>query len=82
MVLLTYNSAMTRTSASFAHPGAQESSHSGDCNLEVMAPYFLAAVVVAQSLSHVWLFVGPWTAVHQASLSFTISQSVLKLMSI
>ena len=35
-----------------------------------------------QSLSHVWLFVTPWTAAHQASLSFTISQSLLKLMSI
>ena len=34
-----------------------------------------------QSLSHVWLFVTPWTAAHQASLSFTISQSLLKLMS-
>ena len=26
-----------------------------------------------QSLSHVRLFVTPWTAAHQASLSFTIS---------
>ena len=34
------------------------------------------------SLSHVWLFVTPWTAAHQASLSFTNSQSLLKLMSI
>ena len=31
-------------------------------------------------LSHVWLFMTPWTAAHQASLSFTISQSLLKLM--
>ena len=31
------------------------------------------------SLSHVQLFVTPWTAAHQASLSFTISQSVPKL---
>ena len=37
--------------------------------------------VVIQSLSCVWLFVTPWTAAHQASLSFTISQSLLKLMS-
>ena len=35
-----------------------------------------------QSLSHVCLFATPWTATHQASLSFTISQSLLKLMSI
>ena len=32
--------------------------------------------------SCVWLFATPWTAAHQASLSFTISQSLLKLMSI
>ena len=32
------------------------------------------------SLSHVQLFATPWTATHQASLSFTISQSLLKLM--
>ena len=32
------------------------------------------------SLSHVWLFVTPWTAAYQASLSITNSQSLLKLM--
>ena len=32
-------------------------------------------------LSHVWLFVTSWTASHQASLSITNSQSLLKLMS-
>ena len=37
---------------------------------------------VVQSLSLVCLFVTPWTAACQASLSFTISQSLLKLMSI
>ena len=35
-----------------------------------------------QSLSPVWLFVTPWTASHQASLSTTNSWSLLKLMSI
>src|SRR5574341_1078234 len=35
-----------------------------------------------ESLSHVQLFVTPWTAAHQASLSITNSQSLLKLMSI
>ena len=39
-------------------------------------------VVVVQSLSCVWLFTIPWTAACQASQSFTISQSFLKLMSI
>ena len=31
--------------------------------------------VVVQSLSHVRLFASPWTAAHQASLSFTISRA-------
>ena len=39
-------------------------------------------VVVVQSLSPVQLFVIPWTAACQVSLSFTVSQSLLKLMSI
>ena len=38
--------------------------------------------VIARSLSHVQLFVTPWTVAHQASLSHTISLSLLKLMSI
>ena len=40
------------------------------------------AVIVVQSLSRVRLFATPWTAACQASLSFTISWSLLKLMSI
>ena len=40
------------------------------------------AVVVVQLLRCVQLFATPWTAARQASLSFTISQSLLKLMSI
>ena len=43
----------------------------------VFKKYF---IVVVQLLSWVQLFVTPWTA-HQASLSFTISWSLLKLMS-
>ena len=39
-------------------------------------------ILVVQSLSRVWLFVTPWTAAHQTSLSFTISWSLLKLVSI
>ena len=34
------------------------------------------------SRCHIQLLVTPWTAAHQASLSFTISWSLLKLMSI
>ena len=36
--------------------------------------------VVIQFLSCVWLIVTPWTVAHQASLSFTISWNLLKLM--
>ena len=39
-------------------------------------------IVVVQSLGCAQLFVTPWTAAPQASLSFTISWSLLKLMSI
>ena len=35
-----------------------------------------------QWLSHVRLFANPWTTAHQASLSNTNSQGLLKLMSI
>ena len=37
--------------------------------------------VLVQSLNHVRLFATPWTATCQASLSFTVSQSLLKFMS-
>ena len=43
--------------------------------------FSLCFVVVVQSLSPVRLFVTPWTAACQASLSFTTSWSLLKLMS-
>ena len=36
--------------------------------------------IVVQSLSLVWVFTTPWTAACQASLPFTISQNLLKLM--
>ena len=39
-------------------------------------------VVAVQSLSRVRLFATLWTAAHQASLSFPISRSLLKLLSI
>ena len=38
--------------------------------------------VVVQPLHHVWLFAAPWTATHQASRSFPVSWSLLRLMSI
>ena len=39
-------------------------------------------IIVLQSLSQVQLFVTPWTGARQVSLSFTMSQSFLKLTSI
>ena len=48
----------------------------------MLSSQFFTYTVVAQWLSRVQLFATPWTAAHQASLSFTISQSLLKLMSI
>ena len=39
-------------------------------------------VTVVQSLSCVWIFVTPWTAACQVSLSLTFSQSLCKLTSI
>ena len=39
------------------------------------------SIVVVQ-LNCVWFFVTPWTALRQASLAFTIYQSLFKLMSI
>ena len=46
-----------------------------------MGRYIPCPCIVVQSHSHVRLFGTPWTAPHQASLSFTISWSLLKLMS-
>ena len=47
-------------------------------------PLWLARdfVVVVQLLSHVQLFAVPWSAACQVSLSFIISQSLFRLMSI
>ena len=42
----------------------------------------ILVVAAVQSLSHVWLFVTPWTAARQASLSCTNTRSLLKRMSI
>ena len=49
--------------------------------MEIYKLLHCSVVVVVQSLSRAWLFVTPWTAAPQASLYFTISRSLLKLMS-
>ena len=48
----------------------------------VLQPHSRVQFISVQLLSRVWLFVTPWTAAHQASLSITNSQSLLKLMAI
>ena len=48
----------------------------------LFSPYACCCMSSVQLLSHVRLFATPWTAAHQASLSITNSQSLLKLMSI
>ena len=52
------------------------------CSSFLLATYFTHQFSSFQSLSHVQLFVTPWTVAHQASLSITNSQSLLKLFSI
>ena len=42
----------------------------------------LNIIAVVQLLNHIWLFVTSWTAAHRASLSFTVSLNLLKLMSV
>ena len=50
--------------------------------LFISFPNFTTVLIPSvQLLSCVWLFVTPWTAARQASLSITSSQSLLKLMS-
>ena len=50
--------------------------------LSIHKNFTTQGVVVVQLFSRVQFFVTPWTATCQDSLSFTISQSLLKLMSI
>ena len=48
--------------------------------MHVLAPYLgRGGYAVIQSLGHSQLFAAPWATVHQVFLSFTISQSLLKL---
>ena len=47
-----------------------------------MKDFVAFVVVIVQSLNHVWLFVTPRTTSLQAPLSFTISWSLLRCMSI
>ena len=48
----------------------------------ILFPLLCTCISSVQLLSSIQLFVTPWTATHQASLSITNSRSLLKLMSI
>ena len=52
----------------------------GQCNVGFIKGDLSCSVLT--QFSHVWLFATPWTTAGQPTLSFTISQSLLKLMSI
>ena len=60
----------------------KETNHPWEVWVTICTCYCLNFLVVFQSLSHVQLFATPWTTALQAPLSFTISQSLLKFMSI
>ena len=51
-------------------------------SIRVFSSESVLRISSVQSLSHVQLFVTPWTAARQASLSITNSRSLLKLLSI
>ena len=70
--------------------GGSQITAGGDCSHEIKRCLLLGRKVMTnldqlssvQSLSHIWVFVIPWIAACQASLSITNSRSSLKLMSI
>ena len=72
-----------RTLLSYSAWDHKEAGHGWATNIhthkEIKRDLIISSV---QSLSHVWVFVTPWTAARQASLSVTNSRSLFKLMSI
>ena len=52
------------------------------CQPLMLDEKFCKTQPLVQSLSHIQLFATPWPAAREASLSITISQTLLKLMSI
>ena len=66
-------------------PGDSERQGSLECPVHGVTKsqtWLSSQAFVVQLLSHIQLFETPWSAAHHASVSFTISQSLLKLMSI
>ena len=64
----------------FVLHGWQAFSDEGYKSIPNTCSWMVICFAVAQSLSHVRLFVTPWTAACQASLSFPSSWSLLKFM--
>ena len=64
------------------HRVAQSLTRLKQLSTRVNAQHEILGQTVVQSLSRVRLFVTPWIAAHQAPLSFTVSQSLLKFMSL
>ena len=50
--------------------------------MKMRSQFVRGQVIIVPLLSCVWLFATSWTAARQVSLSFTVSQSLLKLMSV
>ena len=61
---------------------AKENIWTANTNRERCSTSLVIQFISVQSLSRVWFFATPWTAAHQASVSFAISQSLLRLTSI
>ena len=77
LFVATPNNESAWESLGFFFSGTRE--HLGPLDLSW---WVICIIIVVQLLTHVWLFVTPWAAACQASLSFPISWSLLKLMSI
>ena len=68
-------------SFSYSFPLKLITRHWISCNIPVLYS-FLCYIIVVESISRVQTLATPWTAACQAPLFFTISQSLLKFMSI
>ena len=63
-------------------PGGLQSMGSQRVGHNWVTNTFHILIAAIQLLSHVQLFATPWTAAHQAPLSFTVSQTLLRFVSI
>ena len=50
------------------------------CSICPCICWYTWSIVVVQLLSYIWILAAPWSTASQASLSFTISRSLLRLM--